>query len=96
MKVKLKTEVRGSLNKRLSFTSNYYDHEMCCFKKEINAPKGLIDSKAWPYSLSFLFELPGVPKQASLLIRCKLETTVPGGGEALPYWLILGMCGQNG
>ena len=35
----------GSLHKRLLFTTNYCDHEMCCFKREISAPK------AWfPYS----------------------------------------------
>ena len=25
----------------------YYDYEICCFKREMSAPKRLIDSKAW-------------------------------------------------
>ena len=49
----------GSLNKRLLFTSNYYDYEMFCFKREMSAPKRFIDSKAWCL-LSFLLELLGI------------------------------------
>ena len=32
------------------------------------------------------------------LVEYKLNSLLgtPGGGEALPYWVILGMCGQNG
>ena len=36
----------GSLNKRLLFTSNYYDYEMFCFRREVSTPMRLIDSKA--------------------------------------------------
>ena len=56
MKVKLKDRRGDSLNKRLLFTSNYYDYEMCCFKREMSAPKRLIDSKAW-FPLNFLLEI---------------------------------------
>ena len=42
-----KTESGGSLNKRLSFISNHYDYEMCCFKRKMSVPKRLMDSKAW-------------------------------------------------
>ena len=37
----------GSLNKRVLFISNYCDNEMYCFRREMGAPKRLIDSKAW-------------------------------------------------
>ena len=54
MKVRLKTEVGGSLNKRLLFIDNYYYYEMCCLKKKLDAPKRPKDSKALcPLSLSF-------------------------------------------
>ena len=56
MKVSWKTEVSGSLNKRLWFTGNYYDYEMCCFKRRTSVPKRLIDSNAW-FSLNCSLEL---------------------------------------
>ena len=59
MKVKLKdrkTEVGGSLNKRLLFTGNYYCYEMCRLKRKVSAPKRPKDLKAW-CPLSFLFEI---------------------------------------
>ena len=37
----------GSLNKRLLFTSNYHDYEICCFEREMNISERLIDTKAW-------------------------------------------------
>ena len=49
----------GSLNKRLLFTGNYYNYEMCCFKREVSASKRLIDSKA-SCPLNFLLELLSV------------------------------------
>ena len=45
MKIKLKDRVEWLPKKRLLFAGNYYDYEMCCFKREMSAPKRLIDSK---------------------------------------------------
>ena len=56
MKVKLKDKWVAPYNKRPLFIGNYYDNEMCCFKREMIAPKRLIESKAW-CQLSFLLEL---------------------------------------
>ena len=48
MKVVRRRNISGvSLNKRVLFISNYYDYEMCCFKRKMSALKRLIDSKAW-------------------------------------------------
>ena len=49
MKVKLK-------DRRLLFISNFYDYEMCCFKRKMCTPKRLKDSKAW-CPLSTLLEI---------------------------------------
>ena len=49
MKVKMqdrKTEVGGSLNKRLLFIGHYC-YEMCCLKRKVSAPKRPNDSKTW-------------------------------------------------
>ena len=35
---------------------NYHNYEMCCYKKEMSAPKRVIDSKAW-CPLGFLKKL---------------------------------------
>ena len=43
----VRLEVGDSPNKRLLFIGNYYDYEICCFKRKMSAPKRLIDSKAW-------------------------------------------------
>ena len=45
-----------STAERLLFTGDYYDYEMCCFKKEMSVSEKLIDSNAC-YPLSFLLEL---------------------------------------
>ena len=48
-----KIEVGDSLNKKLLFTRNYYDYEMCCSEREMSDPKKLTNSKAWcPLSFS--------------------------------------------
>ena len=44
-RIGLKIEVGGSLYKRLLFTGNYYHYDMCCLKRNVSAPKRLIDSK---------------------------------------------------
>ena len=46
----------SSLNKRLSFTGDYYYYEVCCFKAEMSARERLLDSNTW-CSLSFSLEL---------------------------------------
>ena len=57
MKVKRKTEVGGSLNKRLLFIGNCYYYEMSCLKRKVSAPKRPKDSKAWYPFESFSFEI---------------------------------------
>ena len=70
MKVTLKDRSRWFPGKRLLFTSNYYDYEMCCFKREMSAPKRVIDSKVWCL-LSFLLEIPGESKKYTRLMSHK-------------------------
>ena len=48
-------EVGGSLNKRLLFSNNYYDYEMCCFKRKVIVLNMFIDLKG-PVK-SFLLEI---------------------------------------